>query len=87
MRTKFCFFSTFNNFLVLLELEELARKNLNKFCINVSSTKQFVLRFRVFLSNPFSARVKVVDLLAVYTLSNPNVCIITVFILIVPPDI
>lgn len=43
MRTKFCFFSTFNNFLVLLELEELARKNLNKFCINVSSTKQFVL--------------------------------------------
>lgn len=43
--------------------------------------------FRVFLSNPFSARVKVVDLLAVYTLSNPNVCIITVFILIVPPDI
>lgn len=42
--------------------------------------------FEFFYSNPF-ARVKVVDLLAVYILSNPNVCIITVFILIVPPDI
>ena len=65
----------------LLYIREIHWK---KFRVNRHTKRSFW--FQV-LSSPFSTRAEALDLLAVYTLSNPNVCIITVFILITPPDL